>query len=451
MIFGQLFHIIQTNFLPLFYIVPIADYTTAKIPDFAGDTEIFSVLLMFLEFLMLLFCMKQNSYRLAAFSSSISGYVFTDILQSIFVDYFETNLDYWSYRKVFAFKISEYPENHIIAFFFAFLLCDLSYYFFHRMFHEVSLFWSAHAVHHIPTDMNLSSAAHQPILVDLFSFPFWLAGALLGIPRRIYFMHITLNNLSQFWIHTSVIEKCHPLIEYIFNTPSHHRVHHSINKYAIDSNYGGVLMLWDRIFGTFVDEKSETEEIRAYGIVHPFNSFNPITIQFKLFIELLVKAVYTRSWIDRFKVLFYGPGYNPNKPDLRLGDRDDIPDPKVDFKTRLAIKYDPEINIVQKIYVFLQTVFLLMIFFDGISINSNILSNAFMIGLIFTVGSLLDGYSTIGNIAEIFRILIVTVASRVFDLGDCMIFDFYVLLSLIGMTLVVCGSVSLKPKILKMD
>ena len=182
-----------------------------------------------------------------------------------------------------------------ISYWIAFIAIDFCYYWFHRMSHgktnlfrldldfivafclskEVNLFWATHQTHHSAENFNLSTAFRQGFLQPYFSWIFYLPLALVIRPRT-FLIHAQMNLLYQFWTHTEVISKLGPL-EFIFNTPSHHRVHHGRNPYCIDKNYGGILIIWDRLFGTFAAERDD-EEI-AYGLVHSFVSFNPIKIQ----------------------------------------------------------------------------------------------------------------------------------------------------------------------------
>jgi alkylglycerol monooxygenase len=170
---------------------------------------------------------------------------------------------------------------------------DLGYYWFHRMGHgksknlnhsivlisflylEVNLFWATHQTHHSSEYYNLSTALRQGVLQTYFSWIFYLPLALL-IPPQIFLIHSQMNLLYQFWIHTDVISNLGPF-EYILNTPSHHRVHHGRNPYCIDKNYGGVFIIWDRLFGTFAAER-KNEEI-AYGLIHPIKTFDPLETQ----------------------------------------------------------------------------------------------------------------------------------------------------------------------------
>jgi alkylglycerol monooxygenase len=151
------------------------------------------------------------------------------------------------------------------------LLVDLCYYVFHRVSHRVNLFWAAHVVHHQSEEYNLSVALRQAWFERPLEGGFYLPLAFLGFPPAMFLTAITVNTLYQFWIHTRAIGRLGPL-EWVLNTPSHHRVHHGSNPKYIDKNYAGILVIWDRLFGTFQGEEEEP----VYGLVKPLGSFNPL-------------------------------------------------------------------------------------------------------------------------------------------------------------------------------
>uniref|UniRef100_A0A8D0H421 Alkylglycerol monooxygenase n=1 Tax=Sphenodon punctatus TaxID=8508 RepID=A0A8D0H421_SPHPU len=146
---------------------------------------------------------------------------------------------------------------------------------------------------------------------------FYLPMALF-IPPSVYAVHLQFNLLYQFWIHTEVINNLGPL-ELILNTPSHHRVHHGRNPYCIDKNYGGTLIIWDRIFGTFVAENDKV----IYGLTHPINTFEPFKIQLHHLVYIWKTFWATSGFCNKFSVLFKGPGWEPGKP--RLGLPEELP------------------------------------------------------------------------------------------------------------------------------
>lgn len=188
-----------------------------------------------------------------------------------------------------------------------FLADDFSYYWFHRTAHKVNWFWASHVVHHSSQHYNLAAALRQTWTGNLTgSFLFWAWLPLVGFhPVWILFMQ-QISLIYQFWIHTETIRKLPPLIEYVFNTPSHHRVHHGSDVKYLDKNHGGILILWDRIFGTFQPE----EERPNYGLTANIDSFNPIVIALTTWMQLLHKAKSTRSMKQGVRYLLKPPGWS---------------------------------------------------------------------------------------------------------------------------------------------
>eukprot|EP00057_Strongylocentrotus_purpuratus_P031413 XP_784522.1 PREDICTED: alkylglycerol monooxygenase [Strongylocentrotus purpuratus] len=216
------------------------------------------------------------------------------------------------------FCIYELPWDSPWTWFFSFFGIDLGYYWLHRMLHEVNIMWAAHQVHHSSEEYNLSTALRQSIFQRCFSWMFYIPLAFI-LPPSSMFVHMQFNTLYQFWIHTELIRSLGPL-EYILNTPSHHRVHHGRNRYCIDKNYAGTLIIWDRIFGTF-----EAEDDRvAYGLVHPLKTYNPISIQICHLRWMWSVFWSTPGLMNKVFVIFKGPGWQPGKP--RTGLIKDIPD-----------------------------------------------------------------------------------------------------------------------------
>ncbi len=187
-----------------------------------------------------------------------------------------------------------------------FLLVDLAYYWAHRMSHEVNLFWGGHVVHHQSEEYNFSVALRQSSIQIIWTFAFNLPMALVGFRTMDFVLVSALNTLYQFWIHTETIKKM-GWFEYIFNTPSHHRVHHGRNPKYIDKNHAGVLIIWDKMFGTFQVE----EERPVYGITKPINSWNAIWANANHYVEMSSEIKQIPSWKDRFLYLVKKPGWLP--------------------------------------------------------------------------------------------------------------------------------------------
>jgi len=191
------------------------------------------------------------------------------------------------------------------------LAYDFAFYWAHRLGHEVNFFWGAHAVHHQSEEYNLSVALRQSWFHSMIAFIFFLPIPLLGFSPLTFGAGAAIQTLYQFWIHTRTMGKLHPAFEYIFNTPAHHRVHHAINPKYIDKNHGGVLIIWDRMFGTFKEEEN-AEEI-TYGITTQLKSWNPVWANFHYYFELWDKAKTFTHFSDKVKLIFARPGWLPEE------------------------------------------------------------------------------------------------------------------------------------------
>ena len=187
-----------------------------------------------------------------------------------------------------------------------FLGQDLMYYWAHRTSHRMNLGWATHIAHHQSEEFNLSVALRQGVFQGLFFWVFYLPLALVGFPPVVFAAVSQVNALYQFWIHTRVIGKLGPL-EWVLNTPSHHRVHHGCDVKYVDKNHGGTLIVWDRIFGTFQAEEEEPQ----YGIVTPLRSWNPLWAQVHYFVKLARTTWRARHWDDRVRLWFKPPEWLP--------------------------------------------------------------------------------------------------------------------------------------------
>lgn len=194
------------------------------------------------------------------------------------------------------------------SFILLFFVDDFSYYWFHRISHECRLFWASHVVHHSSQHYNLSTALRQTWSGSFYSFVFWLWIPLLGFHPAMILFQMSVSLLYQFWIHTETINKMPKWFEAVFNTPSHHRVHHGSNPIYLDRNHAGILIIWDKFFGTFQPELKE-EKVN-YGLTSNINTYNPIYIAFHEW-AALGKDAFTgrKSWRDRFQYLIKPPGW----------------------------------------------------------------------------------------------------------------------------------------------
>lgn len=187
-----------------------------------------------------------------------------------------------------------------------FLGVEFAYYWMHRSAHEIRWMWASHMVHHTPEHIHFASAFRLGG-TELFSGSWLFYVPLYGLgfnPVAVSGM-LALNLAYQFWLHTDIVGRLGP-IEWVFNTPSHHRVHHASNGLYLDRNYGGILIIWDRLFGTFVAEDPATPIV--YGLVHPVGSLNPFRIVFQEWIMIGRDFVRAPSWRERLTQLFGRPG-----------------------------------------------------------------------------------------------------------------------------------------------
>ena len=184
---------------------------------------------------------------------------------------------------------------------------DFSYYWFHRISHHVNYFWASHVVHHSSQHYNLAAALRQTWTGNATgAFLFWAWMPLVGFhPIWILFMQ-QISLIYQFWIHTETVHKLPAPVEFIFNTPAHHRVHHGSDLKYLDKNHAGILIIWDRLFGSFQPE----EERPVYGLTKNIESYNPALIAFKTWGELFRKALNSGSVKNGFHYFIKPPGWS---------------------------------------------------------------------------------------------------------------------------------------------
>lgn len=187
---------------------------------------------------------------------------------------------------------------------------DFCYYWFHRAHHEVRLLWAAHVNHHTSQYFNLSTALRQPWFTPITGPLFWLPLALVGYPPAMILTAEAISLIYQFWIHTETVKRLPRPLEWLLNTPSHHRVHHGKNIAYLDRNHGGVLILWDRLFGTFAAE--DARDPARYGITHDLTTYNPLWIAVHEFVALARDLRRAASLRAALGYLFAPPGWSPD-------------------------------------------------------------------------------------------------------------------------------------------
>jgi sterol desaturase/sphingolipid hydroxylase (fatty acid hydroxylase superfamily) len=190
---------------------------------------------------------------------------------------------------------------------------DFSYYWFHRMSHKMRYFWASHVVHHSSEHYNLSTALRQSWTGEISgSFMFYAWMPLVGFDPWWILTAQSINLIYQYWIHTEVIRKMPRWFEFLFNTPSHHRVHHGSDLKYLDMNYAGMLIIWDRMFGTFIDETKAP----TYGLITNISTYNPARIAFSEWGNLARDVFKTSGILNKLRYIFAPPGWSPDKSTL---------------------------------------------------------------------------------------------------------------------------------------
>ncbi len=249
---------------------------------------------------------RRSVYRLADSLSDLG----CGVIEQLFGIFMKTAL-FAAYLALYErFRLFEIPAGAPVVWLLGLLGVDFFYYWFHRLSHEVGALWAAHVVHHSSEEYNLSVALRQSSFQMLFSWVFYLPLALVGLPPAVFVGLVAFNTLYQFWIHTRTIGRL-GAFEWIFNTPSHHRVHHARNPKYVDRNHGGTFIVWDRLFGTFAREEEEP----VYGITTPLRTWNPLWANLHYWIELVSKARRVSRLADRLRLFLKPPGWQP----LELG------------------------------------------------------------------------------------------------------------------------------------
>lgn len=308
------------------------------------------------------------------------------------------------------FALWRMDSSSIFTWIFAFVIYDLFYYLFHRYSHERQIFWASHVAHHHSEEYNLSTALRQTGTGFFITWIFYVPLFALGMPSEIFVSVASINLIYQFWVHTQHIPKL-GWYELFFVTPSNHRVHHAQNDLYIDKNYGGVFIIWDRLFGTFQEEMSS--EPCVYGIRSSIKTFNPIKANLHIYTKIAKEIKNADSWKDKFYSPFAKTGW---KPGLALGTTD-----KGTFNTTTFFKHDPVISALTKLYAFVQFLVVTSIalfFLEGGNFTYEQTVGVFIL-IVFTmfcVAKWLDGFKIIAM--EVFRLALLIIVSFYIFLQD---------------------------------
>ncbi len=270
----------------------------------------------------------------------------------------------------------------------ALVLYDFCYYWQHRAGHEVALFWAAHVVHHQSQRYNLSTALRQTSSGVLFGWIFYLPMALAGVPPLVFGIVALVDLLYQFWVHTELVGKL-GWFDRVFCAPSNHRVHHAINDGYLDKNYGGILIVWDRLFGSFREEQEQC----VYGIRGALRSWDPLWANTQVYWSLLQDSWRAQRWSDKLRVWFKPPGWRAPDVALRW--------PKPDFDLRQVDTFDPPLDRTRQWFAGSQFMLLLggvalVLWFAGRwSSTQTAVCSATLLASYWAMGAVLQGRLTI--------------------------------------------------------
>jgi alkylglycerol monooxygenase len=227
----------------------------------------------------------------------------------------------------------ELPANAWWVWVLGLIAYDFCYYWHHRFGHTVSFFWASHVVHHQSEDYNLSTALRQTSGGWLLGWIFYLPMAVAGVPPLVFGVVALIDLLYQYWVHTQQIGKL-GWFDRWFCAPSNHRVHHAVNEKYLDKNYGGILIVWDRMFGSFIEE--DDAEPCVYGTRAPLRSWNPLWANLQIYWDLAKDSWRARAWGDKLRVWLEHPGWRPADVAARW--------PKPDFEIAALRRYDPPVS-----------------------------------------------------------------------------------------------------------
>jgi sterol desaturase/sphingolipid hydroxylase (fatty acid hydroxylase superfamily) len=192
---------------------------------------------------------------------------------------------------------------------------DFTFYWHHRLSHEIRILWAAHVNHHSSQTLNLATALRQSWAEQLYKYFWWFWLPLVGFRPLMILMMMSVSLIYQYWVHTELIRKLPRWFEFFFNTPSHHRVHHASNVRYMDQNHAGILIIWDRLFGSFTEERNEEKPV--YGITKNINTYNLLKIASHEFVDVWADVKRAPKFSDKLKYIFYPPGWSHDGPDHR--------------------------------------------------------------------------------------------------------------------------------------
>ena len=357
---------------------------------------------------------KKNYYNLMDTLSSLSSGI-TNLLKDL-LGIGIIIISYPFIKK--SISIIELNES-ILLYFIAFICLDFASYWNHRLNHSINFFWNQHVIHHSSQEFNLACGLRQSISNLLgYGAIFLIPAAIFGVPHKVISFLAPLHLFGQFWYHTKHIGKL-GFLEYIFVTPSQHRVHHAINTEYIDKNLSAIFCIWDRLFGTFQEELENVPCV--YGTLKPVNTWNPFIINFQHLWYLIVDAWHTRNFKNKIKIWFMPTGWRPD--DVKaLIKRDKIID--VYNQKKYNMEYD-NIHVFFALFNFIYinaALWMLLTGYDELVYNLKIFYSIFILTTIFGFTSIMDSYKWASYIEFLRLIMGITFINNITELEN---FNFY--------------------------
>ena len=357
---------------------------------------------------------KKNYYNLMDTLSSLSSGI-TNLLKDL-LGIGIIIISYPFIKK--SISIIELNES-ILLYFIAFICLDFASYWNHRLNHSINFFWNQHVIHHSSQEFNLACGLRQSISNLLgYGAIFLIPAAIFGVPHKVISFLAPLHLFGQFWYHTKHIGKL-GFLEYIFVTPSQHRVHHAINTEYIDKNLSAIFCIWDRLFGTFQEELENVPCV--YGTLKPVNTWNPFIINFQHLWYLIVDAWHTRNLKNKIKIWFMPTGWRPD--DVKaLIKRDKLID--VYNQKKYNMEYD-NIHVFFALFNFIYinaALWLLLTGYHELGYNLKIFYSIFILTTIFGFTSIMDSYKWASYIEFLRLIMGITFINNITELEN---FNFY--------------------------
>ncbi|PCJ27803.1 MAG: hypothetical protein COA96_02835 [SAR86 cluster bacterium] len=347
---------------------------------------------------------KKNTFRINDTINSLSMGTLSS-LQGLVILGFSASIFELIVRK---YQLTQLPDNETWVWVSCFVLYDLAYYWKHRLGHEVALFWGSHVSHHQSEDYNLGTALRQTS-IDFHGFLFYIPFFAVGYPTEVLFTVASLNLIYQFFVHTEHVPKLGP-IEWVFVTPSNHRAHHARNKIYVDRNYGGVFIIWDRIFGSYQEELDDEKAV--FGLRKPLNSWNPVWANIHVYWRLIQDVMKVPGISNKIKICFKPPGWQPEEMESACT----LQQPEVDLSSR----FNPEISSFSKFYTFAQFIFTValslyvMVNVGSIDYSVTVASVAFLTYSFYVHGACMEGRSN-ALLLETCRLVMLTIGLLLVD------------------------------------